>query len=209
MRTTAVVLPLLALGTSGCLLHPAHNTGIHAVEETRDRVLLLEEQPSRLGSSDAERSSVEFRPMAALNVGFEELAADGFVLRDANPAKDGTRFRFERKITEKYKPTNAPMELTGMFELDLADTGGGSIHYVLDPRPKGYRVHIMGEGADDEGGLALWDGEVVRWRHGDEENTIELSPDGRSIIHVRTTRTPPGEPLSSSRVVEAFRVSAE
>lgn len=207
MRRSLALVTLLPLALAGCALHPAHNRGIHAVREDRDRVLLLEDVPSRRGSDDAEGASVAFRPMASLNVSFEDVAGNGFILEDVAPAKEGTLFRFQRPIPEKRRITNGPMEFTGVYEVESAEVGAAPIHYVLAPRKKGYRVHVMGgEAAEDRGGVALWDGEFLRWRHGDEENTLELSPDGRSVIHVTTLKVPPGEPVQRSTRVEAFRV---
>ncbi len=204
LSRTLQLASLAALGLAG--LACATGDNIYTTYEERYRVFLLKNQvtPQRL-VEDPDGSAKNFPAMASLNRSFEELAGEGFKLVKIEPLLDGggaTQFVFRRAIPEGYRPTLAPLDFAGLYRWQNEDKSK-TVYYILDPRPDGYRVHLVTP-PGEEIVNARWDGAKLNWRVGDEENSAVLSPDGRSLLHTESTLLP-NTPLST-RTTEALRV---
>lgn len=203
---TGLTLAILAaFPAMGCY----HDKGIYSVHEDRYRILYANDvvSPKTL-ELEPEIAAQKFRPLGALNLGFEELAQQGFKLVSVDPVlADGpaTRFTFRRLVPEGHLPTNAPMEMSGLFATTPVDQNDKPIYYILDPTPAGYHVLIVTPDSQSEVD-AMWDGRKLEWRNGPEENTLAMSADARSMIHTQSTLPVAGERVQQSNQTEVFRV---
>ena len=98
--------------------------------------------------------------MASLNRSFDELAAEGFQLKEVVPVGDeggATKFVFTRLIPEGQRSTKAPMEFSGLFQFEPEDEATSDQYYIFDPVPSGYVVRLVTE-EGEEVSAAYWDG---------------------------------------------------
>ncbi|MBI3735892.1 hypothetical protein HY256_05205 [Candidatus Sumerlaeota bacterium] len=201
-KTWIAACGLTALLWAGC----ARN-GVYTVYEERYRLLFVSDQLSPgVLQRDPDSASRSYARMAALNRSFEDLTTEGFALVKVEPAGNGggaTKFVFRRTIPEGYRPTNAPIEFSGLYKYQ-EDENSAARYYIFDPRPNGYTVRVS-QPDGEEVATAQWDGSQLRWRNGDVENSAILSGDGRSVIHTMSQFPKTHEDLET-KTFEAFRV---
>ena len=203
MRPMAVVATVvLAAAMAGCSLIP------RPLEE-RSRVFdpdaaRLDLDPGATPDEIAQR----FAPTAALNLSIDSLAREGFVLDKVEELPGGmgqSVLRFRRPIPGWGRPTPAPMEFTGLYQVQ--DGAESPTYFIFMPHPRGYEIHILGpEGS--LAALAVWDGGLLKWQDGDLLNSFALFPDGRGVtLSIDTVAV--GDVDRVHRDVRALRITGD
>jgi hypothetical protein len=168
------------MGGFGTLLAGCQTVGAGAYEE-RYRIFQALDLGATIRPDDPpEVIAQKFGPTAAVNFAFEQLAQEGFTLHKMEGLPTGggsTLFTFRRRIPEGYRPTIAPMEFTGLYQVEN-ERPAPPTYYVFIPQLEGYTVHVFGPEGNNHTYQAEWTGQELRWEAGGRVNYVRLSGDG-------------------------------
>lgn len=126
-------------------------------------------------------------PAGALNHSMDQLSKEGFKLHDIEqiPETGYYIFNFRKPVIDRYLPTQAPMEFTGVYR--PATSGHMMVYYAFTPKYPGYTVTLFGRGELPTVLQAEWTGKMLRAQQGQTRFSFVIAGDGRTVTAIEET----------------------
>ncbi|MCE5228175.1 hypothetical protein LLG95_01080 [bacterium] len=125
-------------------------------------------------------------PPGGLNHAMDQLSEQGFKLNSLQqiPDTEFYIFKFRKPIVDGYRPSQAPMEFTGVYRPTSVQL---PVYYAFTPKYPGYDVTIFGRSEAPLQVKADWNGKYLSARDGATRFTFVLSGDGHSVTAIEET----------------------